>query len=754
MIAASIKKNETKLKVQKQKTNSKVTGENKQTSKDKAVTNSGETIKVETVKDKEEKPVKTNANAEYLFPSQNKNDIKPKTTKPTNASTSKTKKTAKSSPKLLTIEDLENLTQFIKDGTAGRCMSCDYVGCLDQKCPRCKDKELRPIIGAPKADENPDGDNFQDAHDEEQLDLNEFMDPVGEVKPELAFLDAVQKVEERLYYYDPSDDMSPKSRLTRAFHLSVDYESFVREKDVDNLLDNLPDDDLLGHHEPWDTRAFAIQTSANMKDASKIQPYLGYRPLEVVRRTLENTTQLAVQLCSTPMRTYVKSIIPFLNKPRLHETVGMDTQFASVRDVSGAWCSQVFWGLSSHMINVYGMIKESQGPDRADDFMREQGIPAVFRSDNSRMQRYGKNMLRRLRQLLVGAEYTEPYHPQQNPTEMRAIRWLKNAVKILRARTGAPATVWLQAMEYLADVHNVTADETLGWITPWQKRFGETPDISPFLQFQFYEKVLYRDSAEKFPETEEKAGYWLGVTKNVGHKLTYKILTNDTRQIIERSVVRSASEGLKPNKTVKFDPEMDPRTVREDDGKDEGDDLIIEGYKVPQTESKPAGIKKVKRNKVSIPNIDPPTELKDGHSLEDFKGKKDPFVPKNQEKPRVVPDRDKPKPENRDPPPEVRRTQRHRKAPSRLAFNARRLLMMMLPLTLPVMSTHEIHPMKDPNVVMTDEPEVGSRPSYELTGLSRFQAEQLQYVQMLDLTQERDNSDANDKIVRHEVSRK
>ena len=62
------------------------------------------------------------------------------------------------------------------------------------------------------------------------------------------------------------------------------------------------------------------------------------------------------------------------------------------------------------------------------------------------------------------------------------------------------------------------------------------------------------------------------------------------------------------------------------------------------------------------------------------------------------------------------------------------------------MSTHEIHPMKDPNVVMTDEPEVGSRPSYELTGLSRFQAEQLQYVQMLDLTQERDNSDANDML--------
>ena len=97
--------------------------------------------------------------------------------------------------------------------------------------------------------------------------------------------------------------------------------------------------------------------------------------------------------------------------------------------------------------------------------------------------------------------------------------------------------------------------------------------------------------------------------------------------------MRSTSEGLKPNKMVKFDPEMDPKTMCDDDGEDEGDDLIIEGYEVPQTESKPAGTKKVKRNKVSIPNIDPPTELKDSHLLEDFKGTEDPFMPKKQEKP-------------------------------------------------------------------------------------------------------------------------
>ncbi len=239
------------------------------------------------------------------------------------------------------------------------------------------------------------------------------------------------------------------------------------------------------------------------------------------------------------MRRHVKSQADYLNKPRLHETVGTDTMFSSVRDVSGAWCAQVYWGLSSYMINVYGMKKESEMPERNDDFIRHEGAPSILRSDNSRVQRWSKTLLRRLRRLLIGVEYTEPYHPQQNPTKMQAIRWLKSAVKVVRARTGAPENLWFQAMEYMADIHNVTPDETLSWITPFQKRHGMTPDISPYLQFQFYESVHYMDTEESFPGTREKTGRFIGVSKNVGHLMCYKVLTDDTQQIIERSVVRS-----------------------------------------------------------------------------------------------------------------------------------------------------------------------------------------------------------------------
>ena len=69
---------------------------------------------------------------------------------------------------------------------------------------------------------------------------------------------------------------------------------------------------------------------------------------------------------------------------------------------------------------------------------------------------------------------------------------------------------------------------------------GEMPDISP-IQFFFWEPVYYHDPTAPFPsESTEKKGRFVGVAENVGDSLTFKILTDDTNQIIYRSTVRSA----------------------------------------------------------------------------------------------------------------------------------------------------------------------------------------------------------------------
>jgi hypothetical protein len=69
--------------------------------------------------------------------------------------------------------------------------------------------------------------------------------------------------------------------------------------------------------------------------------------------------------------------------------------------------------------------------------------------------------------------------------------------------SGAPQSTWFWIVKYLADVHSVTADETVSWGTPWSKRREETPDLSAFLQSKFYEKVYYHDPDQKYPSMKQ-----------------------------------------------------------------------------------------------------------------------------------------------------------------------------------------------------------------------------------------------------------
>jgi len=156
---------------------------------------------------------------------------------------------------------------------------------------------------------------------------------------------------------------------------------------------------------------------------------------------------------------------------------------------------------------------------------------------------------------LCQTEFTEPHHPQQNPAKLLAAKWLKQNSRILHQRTGAPENTWLYACQYMVGIHNITSDETLDWITPWQKRHMNTPDISAYLQFHFYERIYYLDPDDKFPSTKYKPARWLGVAHNVGDAMTFCLLSEDMEQVIECSAVAHTQDIT--DKTVRWDPNLD-----------------------------------------------------------------------------------------------------------------------------------------------------------------------------------------------------
>ena len=88
----------------------------------------------------------------------------------------------------------------------------------------------------------------------------------------------------------------------------------------------------------------------------------------------------------------------------------------------------------------------------------------------------------------IGTETTGSNHPHQNPAE-NCIGTVKMVANRVVDRSGCPGNLWLRAVVFVSMILNGIVHRQLNGHTPTEVRFGYTPDISPFLQYEFYESV-------------------------------------------------------------------------------------------------------------------------------------------------------------------------------------------------------------------------------------------------------------------------
>ena len=213
-----------------------------------------------------------------------------------------------------------------------------------------------------------------------------------------------------------------------------------------------------------------------------------------------------------------------------------------------AW---VFYGVRSTFIDVRKSKTEKAFPQVYLDFLRTEGYPQVLKRDLAAVEK-SEEIMKIQRQFQIKDAFSEAHNQQQNNVEREAIRWLKATLEVLMNWTDTPEEEWIDALMYLADVHNILAKESLGWGTPWHIRKGWTPDISAFLHYRWRQPVYYLDCDQSFPASKECPGYFLGPAHHVGDALTYRIWDAVTNQEICRSVVRAADDPAQPNLRVQF----------------------------------------------------------------------------------------------------------------------------------------------------------------------------------------------------------
>ena len=289
-------------------------------------------------------------------------------------------------------------------------------------------------------------------------------------------------------------------------------------------------------------------------DFELLRPNFAFAPAAVIKKTFEVTTRYARDVERLPWRKHFKSRFPALNVHRRHEPVATDTVFSDTPAIdNGSTCAQIFVGTESLVTDVYGMKTDKEFVNTLEDNIRTRGAMDKLISDRARAE-ISNRVLDILRNFVIAAWQSEPYHEHQNPAERR-YQTVKQSTNVVLDRNGAPAYTWLLCLLYVCFVLNHLAVEGLNWQTPLYTLTGTTTDISALLRFHFWEPVYYAvddvlsyNSSPGFPsQTTEGKGRFVGFADSVGDALTYKILTDDTLKIIYRSYVRSALDTTKTN---------------------------------------------------------------------------------------------------------------------------------------------------------------------------------------------------------------
>ena len=209
--------------------------------------------------------------------------------------------------------------------------------------------------------------------------------------------------------------------------------------------------------------------------------------------------------------------------------------------------AQLYCGRDSYLTDVFGMKEETEMPGTLLDFILKWGAMDGLFSDNAKVQTsYAVQDI--LRQYNINDMQSEPEMQHQNPAERR-IQEVKSMTNTLMDRSGSPKHLWFLCMLYVVMILNCSAGPNLNMRTPIEAALGYTPDISALLCFVWYQPVFYYRTEGKtpFPESKEKLGRFVGISENKGDALTFQVLTDDTKEIIHRLVVRPADDPKHPN---------------------------------------------------------------------------------------------------------------------------------------------------------------------------------------------------------------
>ena len=235
--------------------------------------------------------------------------------------------------------------------------------------------------------------------------------------------------------------------------------------------------------------------------------------------TINATTQASRRQAIHPLTRRYRTDLMQMKHRRLSDRWYTDTMFSSYRSIKGNTCAQIFTNTGFRWSNA--MANKAGAGDSLNMFCHDVGVPNMLIFDGA-LEQVGANstFMHAIRKNNINWQTTEPYSPWQNRAE-DAIREIKRRMKRRRVRDDIPKRLWDFQLNYECDIMNLTATGP-DRQTNYERVTGDTPDISEYVDFGFYDPVWFWDH----PTNTENPhiGRWLGVSHRVGSIMCYYVI--------------------------------------------------------------------------------------------------------------------------------------------------------------------------------------------------------------------------------------
>ena len=204
--------------------------------------------------------------------------------------------------------------------------------------------------------------------------------------------------------------------------------------------------------------------------------------------------------------------------------VSTDTAFFTHKSLDQNKAAQVYG--TSFLYNKVYPIPEANDKhvgQTLKDFIHEIGKPLKLLMDGAQVQIGTHTTFKKvIRQYNIDYHISEPYRHNENPVEGN-IRELKKRWYRIMVKRGVPKRFWDYGLIWVAETGNFTVNgaPSSNGLPPESLITGEVPEISAYLEFDFYDWVEFRENAGLGPSS---IGRWLGVSHSFGKLMSFWVL--------------------------------------------------------------------------------------------------------------------------------------------------------------------------------------------------------------------------------------